>query len=93
MTSVPSRTEILDDITTILSEQTGASLAGSLTEETRFFADLGLASIDAVVLTEILQKHYGRTLPFHELIAEVGKRAERDLEIGELVAFLETHLR
>ena len=93
MTSVPSRSAILDDITTILSEQTGGSLAGTLTEETRFFADLGLASIDAVVLTEILQKHYGRTLPFHELIAEVGRRAERDLEIGELVAFLETHLR
>jgi acyl carrier protein len=92
VTSVPSRTEILDDITAILSEQTGGSLAGSLTEETRFFADLGLASIDAVVLTEILQKHYGRTLPFHELIAEVGRRAERDLSIGELVAFLETHL-
>ena len=92
MTSVPSRTEMLDDITTILSEQTGGSLAGALSEDTRFFADLGLASIDAVVLTETLQKHYGRTLPFHELIAEVGRRAQRDLSIGELVAFLESHL-
>ena len=64
MTSVPSRTEILDDIIAILSEQTGVSFAGAINEETRFFADLGLASIDAVVLTETLQKHYGRTLPF-----------------------------
>jgi acyl carrier protein len=92
VTSVPSRTEILDDITTILSEQTGGSFAGTLSEDTRFFADLGLASIDAVVLTETLQKHYGRTLPFHELIAEIGRRAQRDLSIGELVAFLESHL-
>ena len=90
MTSVPSRTEILDDITAILSEQTGGVTSrAALNEETRFFADLGLASIDAVVLTETLQKHYGRTLPFHELIAEVGRRTERDLAIGELVAFLE----
>jgi acyl carrier protein len=90
--SVPSRTEILDDIIAILSEQTGASLAGTVNEETRFFADLGLASIDAVVLTEALQKHYERTLPFHELIAEVGRRSERDLEVGELVEFLAAHL-
>ena len=92
MTSVPSRTEILDDITAILSEQTGGDLDGALSEDTRFFADLGLASIDAVVLTETLQKHYGRSLPFHELIAELGRRAQRDLSIGELVAFLESHL-
>jgi acyl carrier protein len=90
--SVPSRTEILDDIVAILSEQTGISLAGTINEETRFFAELGLASIDAVVLTEALQKHYERTLPFHELIAEVGRRAERDLVIGELVEFLAAHL-
>jgi acyl carrier protein len=92
VTTVPSRSEILDDITEILSEQTGGSLAAAVSEETRFFADLGLASIDAVVLTETLQEHYGRSLPFHELIAEVGRRTERDLAIGELVAFLEAHL-
>jgi acyl carrier protein len=90
--SVPSRTEILEDIVAILSEQTGVSFSGSVSEETRLFADLGLASIDAVVLTEALQKHYERTLPFHELIAEVGRRTERDLAIGELVEFLATHL-
>jgi acyl carrier protein len=90
--SVPSRTEILDDIIAILSEQTGVSYAGALNEQTRFFADLGLASIDAVVLTEALQKHYGRTLPFHELIAEVGRRTERDFAVGELVEFLAAHL-
>jgi acyl carrier protein len=90
--SVPSRTEILDDIIATLSEQTGVSFSGAINEESRFFADLGLASIDAVVLTEALQKHYGRTLPFHELIAEVGRRTERDLVIGELVEFLSAHL-
>jgi acyl carrier protein len=92
VTSVPSRAEILDDITAILAEQTGVTFSSAINEDTRFFADLGLASIDAVVLTETLQRHYGRTLPFHELIAEVGRRTERDLSIGELVAFLKAHL-
>ena len=63
-----------------------------ITEDTRFFADLGLASIDAVVLSERLQEHYGRSLPFHELMAEMGRRTERDLSIGELVAFLASNL-
>ena len=42
--------------------------------ETRFFADLGLASIDAVVLGEAIQQHYGRPLPFGELMADLGRR-------------------
>jgi acyl carrier protein len=92
VTSVPARAEILDDIISKLSEQTGVSFDGAINEKTRFFADLGLASIDAVVLTEALQQHYARSLPFHELIAEVGRRTERDLTIGELVEFLATHL-
>ena len=58
------------------------------TRDTRFFADLGLASIDAVVLSEAIQEHYGRPLPFDELMAEIGRRTDRDLSIGELVAFL-----
>ena len=61
-------------------------------EDTRFFADLGLASIDAVVLGEAIQEHYGRPLPFHELMAEIGRRTDRDLSIGELVRSSANHL-
>lgn len=92
MISVPSRTEILDDIIAVLEKDLGVQSSTAINEETRFFADLGLASIDAVVLSERLQEHYGRTLPFHELMAEMGRRAERDLSIGELVAFLAANL-
>lgn len=92
MISVPSRTEILDDLIAILSEQMGVAPSSSISEETLLFADLGLASIDAVVLSESLQKHYDRSLPFQDLLAEVGRRSERDLSIGELVAFLTAHL-
>ncbi len=70
--SVPSRTEILDDIITVLEKELGVQSSSPITEDTRFFADLGLASIDAVVLSERLQEHYGRSLPFNELMAEIG---------------------
>ena len=65
-----------------------AGVFGPIDRETRFFADLGLASIDAVVLGEMLQEHYGRPLPFGELMAELGRREDRDLtRSGELAGF------
>jgi acyl carrier protein len=90
--AVPTKTEILDDIATILSDQLGVQSSGSIDVETRFFADLGLASIDAVVLSEAIQNHYQRPLPFNVLMAEIGQRTERDISIGELVAFVSDHL-
>jgi len=60
--------------------------------ETRFFADLGLASIDAVVLGEQLETLYTQRLPFGDLMADLGGRADRDLRLGELVDFLRRHL-
>jgi acyl carrier protein len=89
---MPSRVEILQDVVAILSQQLGVDSSGAIGDETRFFADLGLASIDAVVLSEALQSHYGRALPFNDLMAEIGRRSERDLTIGELVAFLSGNL-
>ena len=59
---------------------------------TRCFADLGLGSIDVVVLGEAIQRGSGRRVPFHQLLAELGLRDQRDLEIGELIAFLQRHL-
>ncbi len=86
--TAPSRTDILSDIATILANSLGVPPSTAIDEDTRFFADLGLASIDAVVLSEAIQVHYGRRLPFNELMAEIGRRAERDLTIGELVTFI-----
>jgi acyl carrier protein len=92
VTAVPSRTEILDDVIAILSDQIGIKFLSPIGEETLMFADLGLASIDAVVLSETLQRHYNRLLPFNELMAQIGRRSERDLSIGELITFLSAHL-
>jgi acyl carrier protein len=88
----PSRDEILSDLSLMLGNFQGREYWGKIGPETRFFADLGLASIDAVVLGEQLQSHYGRPLPFGELMADLGRRTDRDLSVGELAEFLERHL-
>jgi len=87
-----SESEILDDLRRVFRDGLGVEPVNPITPATRFFADLGLASIDAVVLGEELQKKYGRPLPFSDLLAELGGRAERDLTVGELVAFLQRNL-
>ena len=60
--------------------------------ETRMFADLGLASIDLVVLAEKLELHLGRRLPFGTFLKGLRDRGADDLAIGDLVAFLQAHV-
>ena len=55
------------------------------------FTELGLESLDAVVLGTIIQEHFQQPLPFAELLAEIG-REQRDLSIKELVSFVDQHL-
>jgi acyl carrier protein len=90
--SAPGREEILADLAGILATFNGRDYSGTIGPDTRFFADLGLASIDAVVLGEMLQAHYDRPLLFGELMADLGRRAERDICVGEVVDFLERSL-
>ncbi len=87
-----SEEELFADLNKILSNFHGREYSNAIGPETRFFADLGLASIDAVVLGETLERHYGRRLPFQDLLADLGKRPDRDLKIGELMIFLKKHL-
>jgi len=89
--TTPDPHRILADLQAIL--QTTLALAPTpLDRQTRFFADLGLASIDVVVLGEAIQKHYARPLPFHTLMAELGTRNDRDFTLGELVDFVHNQL-
>lgn len=90
--SQPTHASIKADVAKILSNFEGREFSDEIGPETRFFADLGLASIDAVVLGEKLQDFYGRPLPFGDLMADLGRRTDRDLRIGELVDFLCNHL-
>ncbi len=59
---------------------------------TRVFADLGLASIEIVVLAEKLDTHFGKRLPFGTFLKSLRERGVEDIEVGELVAFLQQHV-
>jgi acyl carrier protein len=58
---------------------------------TTLFGDLGLASIDLVVLAEKLEAHYGRRLPVGAFLTDLRNRNATDVTLGELVAFLRVH--
>jgi len=83
---------LLSVVAGILRNFNGREYSCDIGPDTCFFADLGLASIDAVVLGETLEEHYGRKLPFHLFMADLGRRAVRDIKLGDLVAFLHQHL-
>jgi acyl carrier protein len=60
--------------------------------DTRFIADLGLESLDIVVLSTMIQQRFGR-LPFPEYFEEVGGRPvdERDVTVADLTRFVSLH--
>lgn len=83
---------ILADLAEILRDFQGREYSDIIDRQTRFFGDLGFASIDAVVLGETLEKRYGTKLPYNRLLTELAQRQAEDLEVGELVDFLSRHL-
>jgi acyl carrier protein len=83
---------IMTDLAGILRNFHGREYSGAIGPQTYFFADLGLASIDAVVLGETLEEHYGQKIPFDLFMADLGRRAVRDIQLGQLAAFLHQHL-
>ncbi len=60
--------------------------------ETRVLGDLGLASIDVVVLAEQLGAFYGQRLPFGTFLKGLRERGADDIALGELVAFLQQNV-
>ncbi len=84
--------EVFREIAGLLRNFEGREYSGEITANTRFFDDLGCASIDAVVLGEQLEQHFGQPLPFNELLMDLGNREATDLEIGELAGFVHRHL-
>ena len=83
---------ILTDLVAIMREMTDWEYSEVITRETRFFADLGFESIDAVVFGEAIEGHYRRRFPYAEFLRELGDREQRDLQLGEVVDFLHRHL-
>ena len=83
---------IMLDLAGMLGNFNGREYGGRITPQTRFSADLGLASIDAVVLGENIEIHYEQKLPFGQFLAELGRQGTRDIEVGVLADFLHEHL-
>jgi acyl carrier protein len=81
---------ILADVLAMVDELAGDwEYDGEIAPDTFFLADMGLESLDLVVLGTMVQQRYGR-LPFAEYLAEIGRRPveERDITVAELVAFI-----
>jgi acyl carrier protein len=87
--------EVLEGVLDLLAELADDwEYDGEIGPETRFVADLGLESLEIVVLGTMLQHRYG-PLPFAAYLEEVGRRPveERDVTVAELVAFVCEHRR
>jgi acyl carrier protein len=83
---------VFDDLVCILRKIPGREYFGEIDRRTRFFDDLEMVSIDAVVLGEKLEQRYGFRFPFNELLADLRNRQVEDLEVGELADFIHFHL-
>jgi len=84
---------VLESVLDLLNELSGDwEYEGVVGPDTYFLADLGLESLDIVVLGTMIQQQYGR-LPFAEYLEELGQRPvdERDVSVAEVVAFVCEH--
>jgi acyl carrier protein len=95
MTVADTDAQVTAGVLELLGELAGDwEYDGVIGPQTRFVADLGLESLEIVVLGTMLQHRYGR-LPFAEFLDEVGRRPveERDVTVAELAAFVCAHRR
>jgi acyl carrier protein len=85
--------QVLSSVLALLDELKGDwEFAGDIAPDTRFVADLGLESLEIVVLSTMIQQQYGR-LPFPEYFDEIGRRPvdDRDVTVRDLVGFVCKH--
>jgi acyl carrier protein len=89
-----SRDQIMADVLGLLRKLADDwEYTGEITPQTRFFSDMGLRSLDVVVLGTAIQEHYNQVFPFVQLFAQVGQRAVPDMPVGEWVEFIHQHMQ
>ena len=84
---------VMDGVMALLEEARGDwEYLGEIGPETRFIGDLGLESLEIVILSTMVQQQYGK-LPFPRFFEEIGQRPveERDLTVAELAQFVCEH--
>ena len=85
--------DVLGSVMTLLSElKEDWEYEAELRPDTRFINDLGLESLEIVVLSTMIQQQYGK-LPFPVFFDQIGQRPidERDVTVAELVTFVCEH--
>jgi acyl carrier protein len=85
--------EVLDGVLALLGElKEDWEYEEAIDPRTRFIADLGLESLEIVVLATMIQQQYGK-LPFPVFFDEIGQRPvdDRDVTVHEVVAFVSEH--
>ena len=85
--------DVMDGIMALLEEARGDwEYLGEIGPQTRFVGDLGLESLEIVILSTMVQQQYGK-LPFPQFFEEIGQRPveERDLTVAELAQFVCEH--
>jgi len=88
-----SRDEILVDVVMLLRRLADDwEYSDEITEDTYLLADMGLASLDVVIVANAMQEHYGQIFPFPEFYAEIGQREPPDVSVGEWVDFIYENL-
>jgi acyl carrier protein len=90
--SARTQEQIVKDLGNLLREFNGKEYSGDIGPKTLFFGDLGLVSIDAIILAETLERFYECTFPFGQFLFEIEREGVRDIELGELAAFLRRHM-
>jgi acyl carrier protein len=91
MTDIDPR--VLEGILALLAEAQGDwEFDGEIGPQTRFVADLGLESLEIVVLSTMVQQQFGK-LPFPQFFEEIGQRPieQRDISVAELATFVCEH--
>ena len=65
---------------------------GEIGPETYLFSELGLQSLDVVILGNTIQEEYGQPIPFSDLLEDIGQRALNDTQVSEWIDFTYDHL-
>lgn len=88
------RDDVMEHVVRLLSQlATDWEYSGTITPETLLFTDLGFQSLDAVVLGNSLQEHFGKPIPYADLLADIGQRQFNDVTVGEWVQFTYDNLQ
>ncbi len=85
--------QVLQAILALLEEAQGDwEYTGEIGADTYFVADLGLESLEIVVLSTMVQQQFGK-LPFPQFFEEIGQRPidERDLTVADVAMFVCEH--